>query len=180
MDVVVLCGEVRRLPASVHLQRADACASRAELPFNSVYLRGALPDAAVEILNQAARSGLNFPSKKPEHLKCFEAFRSKQHHNSDLKLHDSKLIQSLSNYIDSYYLNDNREVCSKFNLPISYFEPPEKATKLETIDSIIKANTLRSNNPTERIYLSKQLIKETVRYFLLSENAAEQNTNSLL
>ena len=135
-----------------------------------IHTHKALPDAAVEILNQAARSGLNFPSKKPEHLKCFEAFRSKQHHNSDLKIHDAKLIKNLSNYIDSYYLNDNQEVCDKFNLPINYFQPSEKITKQETINLIIEANTLRSKNPTERIHLSKQLIKETVRYFLLSEN----------
>ena len=135
-----------------------------------IHTHKALPDAAVEILNLAARSGLNFPSKKPEHLKCFEAFRSKQHHNSDLKIHDTKFIESLSNYIDSYYLNDNQEVCRKFNLPINYFQPSEKATKQDTTNLIIETNTLRSKNPTERIYLSKQLVKETVRYFLLSEN----------
>ena len=145
-----------------------------------IHTHKALPDAAVEILNQAARSGLNFPSKKPEHLKCFEAFRSKQHHNSDLKLHDTKLIDSLSNYIDSYYLNDNQEVCRKFDLPINYFQPSEKTTKQETVNLIIKANTLRSKNPIERIHLSKELIKETVRYFLLSENAMEQNSKPLL
>ena len=140
-----------------------------------IHTHKALPDAAVEILNQAARSGLNFPSKKPEHLKCFETFRSKQHHNSGLKLHDAKLIESLSNYIDSYYLNGNQELCRKFNLPISYFQPSETITKQEIVNSIIEANTLRSKNPTERIHLSKQLIKETVRYFLLSENAMERN-----
>ena len=145
-----------------------------------IHTHKALPDAAVEILNQAARSGLHFPSKKPEHLKCFEAFRSKKHHNSDLKLHDTKLIESISNYIDSYYLNDNEKVCRKFNLPINYFQPPEKTTKQETVNLIIEANTLRSKNPTERIHLSKQLIKETVRYFLLSEHAMEQNSKPLL
>ena len=119
-----------------------------------IHTHKALPDAAVEILNLAARSGLNFPSKKPEHLKCFEAFRSKQHHNSDLKIHDTKFIESLSNYIDSYYLNDNQEVCRKFNLPINYFQPSEKATKQDTTNLIIETNTLRSKNPTERIYLS--------------------------
>ena len=140
-----------------------------------IHTHKALPDAAVEILNQAVRSGLNFPSKKPEHLKCFEAFRSQQHHNSDLKLHDAKLIESLSNYIDSYYLNGNQELCRKFNLPISYFQPSETTTKQEIVNSIIEANTLRSKKPMERIHLSKQLIKETVRYFLLSENTMEQN-----
>ena len=138
-----------------------------------IHAHKALPDAAVEILNQAVKSGLHFPSKKPEHLKCFEAFRSKKYHNSDLILHDKKLIESLSNYIDLHYLNDNQEVCSKFNLPPRYFEPSAKITKEEIMNLIIETNTLRSNNPTKRLYLSKQLIKEAVRYFLLSENNME-------
>jgi hypothetical protein len=135
---------------------------------SDIHVHAALPDAAVEFLHQAKMHGLTIHARKPEHLSCFRNFRQSNFQNKDLNIHDSRLIDNLSNYIDRCYMQANQEVCDHFGLPIDYFTPSREIRKEEIVACIQQEQCDRENSPIKRIRLQSRLLSEVARYFTIS------------
>ena len=143
--------------------------NNSEAPTNDIHIHTALPDPAVEILHQAIKNNLNLPSKKPEHLPCFKAFRSKKFHNNKFHLHDQNLLKHLSDFIDTHYLPSNKTVCQRFNLSPNYFTPSTRRSG-EEIEAIIQdTHQQRLNHPLQRLQLTRELLTESLRYLMLND-----------
>jgi hypothetical protein len=134
---------------------------------SDIHAHTALPDAAVEFLHQARMHGLTIHAKKPEHLDCFRSFRQPNFQNKSLALHNARLINNLSTYIDCYYMQANREVCNHFNLPIDYFTPKQDIHKEEIVAYIQEEQGKRKHNPIKRLQLQHKLLSEVARYFTI-------------
>ncbi|MBT8087497.1 MAG: hypothetical protein KJO46_05650, partial [Gammaproteobacteria bacterium] len=53
---------------------------------------------------------------------------------------------SLKSYIDSYYLESNKKLCTEYNLNIDYFLPAVQTGKDEILDAIRREQQYRSAN----------------------------------
>ena len=135
---------------------------------SDVHVHTALPDAAVEFLHQAKMHGLKINFKKPEHLACFRNFRQPNFQNKNFSIHDSRLINNLSDYIDCCYMQANKEVCDYFKLLIDYFTPSKEIYKEEIVESIQREQCNRQNSPVKRIQLQSRLLGEVARYFTIT------------
>ena len=139
-------------------------------PAKDVRVHEALPEIAVELLYQAFQGGLQIPVKKPEHLSCCRVFRKKEFRNDLLKIHDTRLINHLMNYIDCHYADGNDKLCDHFDIPRAYFKPEKLIDRKSALQYIKDVDKRRKENANERIQLKNQILCECARYFMLSES----------
>ena len=168
MDVVIRSGVLPNKTSDITLVqdfclKADLTLSdKSNDGFLKVY-NSSFDQNIVEAINNGVMLGFNMPRPHKDNM-----IISHLSSEIDSVAHDSnEFLLKLKAYIDTYYLDANKQFCKKYNINKSYFEPSEKLTKSEILEVILEENRTRSLNKSIIINkyrtLSAQLVELCIK-----------------
>lgn len=145
--VVLKCGTLPNNESDVPLIH-DFCA-KADLTLQR-NMNDAVKDVAnlsfnqdvIEAINNAVVFGLDAPGPHESNdiIALLSAKVKTTTNNSP------EFISALKMYIDNYFWESNKQLCTKYNLSQSYFRPKQFFSKSEIIDMVVHENHRRSTN----------------------------------
>jgi len=101
----------------------------------------------VEAINLAVTLGFELPERKKGN-KIIQTLSSKM---DPVKKISSAFLSNLKAYIDTYYLDSNRQLCTHYGLDQTYFKPSKNISKPEILEIIKQEAHTRSLNTTDTL-----------------------------